>query len=105
MRFRRHRGNTCLPGEPKNNCKKVKEEPSSKQVKKERVNCGNGLKDKTDSRTPSSANLEEIAEVAEMSKQPSSTSLVGSVDATQQQPKQPWVRRKYELNIVIDLMF
>ncbi|XP_025602305.1 eukaryotic translation initiation factor 5B-like isoform X2 [Athalia rosae] len=36
VRFRRQRGNTCLPGEPKPNLKKVKEEPgTSSQVKKE----------------------------------------------------------------------
>ncbi|XP_046747629.1 uncharacterized protein LOC124412067 isoform X2 [Diprion similis] len=36
VRFRRQRGNTCLPGEPKPNTKKVKEEPGTlSQVKKE----------------------------------------------------------------------
>ncbi|XP_046466094.1 FK506-binding protein 5 isoform X3 [Neodiprion pinetum] len=36
VRFRRQRGNTCLPGEPKPNVKKVKEEPGTpSQVKKE----------------------------------------------------------------------
>lgn len=36
VRFRRQRGNTCLPGEPKPNIKKVKEEPNNvAQVKKE----------------------------------------------------------------------
>lgn len=36
VRFRRQRGNTCLPGEPKPNVKKVKEEPNNAaQVKKE----------------------------------------------------------------------
>lgn len=35
MRFRRQRGNTCLPGEPKPNMKRVKEEPGAlPQVKK-----------------------------------------------------------------------
>ncbi|XP_072753569.1 uncharacterized protein Pof isoform X3 [Anoplolepis gracilipes] len=36
VRFRRQRGNACLPGEPKSNVKKVKEESSNaEQVKKE----------------------------------------------------------------------
>lgn len=37
VRFRRQRGNTCLPGEPKPNVKKIKEEPKPnvKKVKDE----------------------------------------------------------------------
>lgn len=39
VRFRRQRGNACLPGEPKPNVKKVKEESSNAaQVKKEQNN-------------------------------------------------------------------
>lgn len=41
VRFRRQRGNTCLPGEPKNNAKKVKEEPSDNIVKTEQSSCSN----------------------------------------------------------------
>lgn len=39
VRFRRQRGNTCLPGEPKPNVKKVKEEPNnSAQAKEQKAN-------------------------------------------------------------------
>ncbi|XP_057337423.1 uncharacterized protein LOC130675644 isoform X2 [Microplitis mediator] len=41
VRFRRQRGNTCLPGEPKNNAKKVKEELSDDIVKTEQSSCSN----------------------------------------------------------------
>lgn len=42
VRFRRQRGNTCLPGEPKPNIKKVKEEPgATSQVKKGQFLCSN----------------------------------------------------------------
>ncbi|XP_034942457.1 uncharacterized protein Pof [Chelonus insularis] len=42
VRFRRQRGNTCLPGESKNNAKKVKEEPNDANVKKEVAATCNG---------------------------------------------------------------
>ncbi|XP_015123840.1 uncharacterized protein LOC107045937 [Diachasma alloeum] len=46
VRFRRQRGNTCLPGETKNNPKKVKDEVEEGGVKKEGASC-NGTESKT----------------------------------------------------------
>lgn len=59
VRFRRQRGNTCLPGEPKPNVKKVKEEPNNaEQAKKEQKT--NRTESKTNSKKEDSSNAGQV---------------------------------------------
>lgn len=108
VRFRRQRGNTCLPGEPKPNVKKVKEEPNSNsQVKKEQkanhteksgtkleTDIENRIQDnpsKVQNKTPSQ--VQSTIQEQNTNLQSSSSSIPTSVaSAKSAQQQQPWVR-------------
>lgn len=114
VRFRRQRGNTCLPGEPKPNVKKVKEEPNSsssnssqvnkeqkairgdKSVTKLETDVENRLQDNSNKvqNKPSSQAQEQSANL-QSSSSPTATSIA-SVKSGQQQQQQPWVQMSKE---------
>lgn len=102
VRFRRQRGNTCLPGEPKPNVKKVKEEPNSNsQIKKEqKVNHTekNVTKLETDIENRIQDNSSKVqnktsAQVQEQNAnlQSSSSTPTSIASAKSVQQQQPWV--------------
>lgn len=105
VRFRRQRGNTCLPGEPKPNVKKVKEEPNSNsQVKKEqKVNHADKNSSKLEINIESrrlqdnsNKTQSKISQIQEKSTnlQSSSSSVptsIASAKSAQLQQQQPWV--------------
>ncbi|KOX78025.1 Protein painting of fourth [Melipona quadrifasciata] len=117
VRFRRQRGNTCLPGEPKPNVKKVKEEPSSNsQVKKEQkanhaeksgtkleTNVENRIQDnstnsqsKVQNKTPSQVQNTIQEQNANLQSSSSSTpTSVASAKSAQQQ--QPWTGQSSQI--------
>lgn len=123
VRFRRQRGNTCLPGEPKPNVKKVKEEPNSNsQVKKDQkanhteksgtkleTDVENRIQDnstnpqsKVQNKTPSQ--VQNIIQEQNTNLQSSSSSTPTSVaSAKSAQQQQPWVRYIH-INICILLL-
>ncbi|XP_076171095.1 RNA binding domain-containing protein painting of fourth isoform X2 [Ptiloglossa arizonensis] len=104
VRFRRQRGNTCLPGEPKPNVKKVKEEPNSNsQVKKEqKVNHADKNSSKLEINIESrrlqdnsNKTQSKISQIQEKSTnlQSSSSSVptsIASAKSAQLQQQQPW---------------
>lgn len=104
VRFRRQRGNTCLPGEPKNNPKKVKNELDDNGVKNERADCNGGqrplqdgeVKDKTVD-NPQQSNTttnqhENNANLEQKLRSPSEHPTVSTSSVeTSQQPTQLWV--------------
>ncbi|XP_076281272.1 RNA binding domain-containing protein painting of fourth isoform X2 [Lasioglossum baleicum] len=106
VRFRRQRGNTCLPGEPKPNVKKVKEEPNSNsQVKNEQKtnhaeknvtnvesNVGNRLQDsssQTQNKVASQVPEQNSNLQTSTSSSPVPTSIA-SAKSAQLQQQQPW---------------
>ncbi|CAK9832400.1 Protein painting of fourth [Anthophora retusa] len=103
VRFRRQRGNTCLPGEPKPNVKKVKEEPNSNsQVKKEQkanhtdknvakseTNVENRLQDNSNKVQNKVSQVQEQNANVQSSSSPTPTSIA-SAKSAQQQQQQPW---------------
>lgn len=113
VRFRRQRGNTCLPGEPKPNLKKVKEEPGTpSQVKKEQslnsmqqnqTKLPTGRLNHVESLPMNNIVQDKGKQVSQSgvldpspSSEPSSTvstPSVASVNATVQLQQQPWVFR------------
>ncbi|CAD1473861.1 unnamed protein product, partial [Heterotrigona itama] len=113
VRFRRQRGNTCLPGEPKPNVKKVKEEPNSNsQVKKEQKanhteKSGTKLETDVENRiqdNPSKVQSKTLSQVQNTIQeqnanlQSSSSSIptsVASAKSTQQQ--QPWTGQSSQI--------
>lgn len=104
VRFRRQRGNTCLPGEPKPNVKKVKEESSNNsQVKKEQKANSTDKKLDTDveNRLQDNSNKTQNKAVPQVQEQntnlqstPSSPvpTSIASAKSVQQQQQQPWVK-------------
>lgn len=104
VRFRRQRGNTCLPGEPKPNVKKVKEEVNSNaQVKREqKLNHADktASKQDTDVANRIQDNLSKVQNKAlsqvpeqKTNVQSSSSSVPTSIapaKSVQQQQQQPW---------------
>ena len=103
VRFRRQRGNTCLPGEPKPNVKKVKEEPNgNSQVTKEQKanNAEKKLETDVENRLQDNSNKTQnkvASQVQEQSTnlQTSSTpspapTSIASAKSAQQQQQQPW---------------
>lgn len=101
VRFRRQRGNTCLPGEPKPNVKRVKLEPTNAtQAKEQKVN--NNEKNPTQQDGNQEENkVQDINKIQgkqniqteQQSTDTNSSQLPGSVTSvktTQQQ--QPWAR-------------
>ncbi|KAK0085157.1 hypothetical protein PV325_005696 [Microctonus aethiopoides] len=110
VRFRRQRGNTCLPGEPKNNPKKVKNELDDNGVKNERAECNGGqrprqdgeVKDKTaDNHQQSNTTTnqhENNANLEQKSRSPSEHPTVSTSSVeTSQQPTQLWTSQSSEL--------
>ncbi|KZC05034.1 PREDICTED: uncharacterized protein DDB_G0284459 [Dufourea novaeangliae] len=107
VRFRRQRGNTCLPGEPKPNVKKVKEEPNTNsQLKKEQKvnhadknlpnlerNVANILQENS-SKTQNKITSLEQEKCTNLQSSSSSSSPVptsiASVKSAQLQQQQPW---------------
>ncbi|XP_053980142.1 uncharacterized protein DDB_G0284459 isoform X2 [Hylaeus volcanicus] len=102
VRFRRQRGNTCLPGEPKPNVKKVKEEPNSNsQVKKEQkanhadknlskleTNIESRLQDNPNK--TSSQNQEQNTNLESSSPSSPVPTSIASAKTAQLQQQQPW---------------
>ncbi|XP_054014079.1 uncharacterized protein DDB_G0284459-like isoform X2 [Hylaeus anthracinus] len=102
VRFRRQRGNTCLPGEPKPNVKKVKEEPNSNsQVKKEQkanhadknlskleTNVESRLEDNPNK--TSSQNQEQNTNLESSSPSSPVSTSIASAKTAQLQQQQPW---------------
>ncbi|OAD62900.1 Protein painting of fourth, partial [Eufriesea mexicana] len=104
VRFRRQRGNTCLPGEPKPNVKKVKEEPNSNsQIKKEQkvnhteknvtkleTDIENRIQDNSNKvQNKTSAQVQE--QNANLQSSSSTPTSIASAKSVQQQQQQPWV--------------
>ncbi|XP_076631369.1 RNA binding domain-containing protein painting of fourth [Colletes latitarsis] len=104
VRFRRQRGNTCLPGEPKPNVKKIKEEPNSNsQVKKEQkannadknlskleTNVESRLQDNPNNTQNKTSQIQEQStNLQSFSSSPVPTSIA-SVKSAQLQQQQPW---------------
>lgn len=111
VRFRRQRGNTCLPGEPKPNVKKVKEEPNSNsQIKKEQkanhtekseakleTDIGNRIQDNSSKmQNKTSSQVQEQNANLQSSSSSTPTSIASAKSAQQQQP---WV------NILIYILY
>ncbi|XP_071858287.1 RNA binding domain-containing protein painting of fourth isoform X1 [Bombus fervidus] len=101
VRFRRQRGNTCLPGEPKPNIKKVKEEPNSNsQIKKEQkanhtekneakleTDVGNRIQDNSSKmQNKTSSQVQEQNANLQSSSSSTPTSIASAKSAQQQQP-------------------
>lgn len=103
VRFRRQRGNTCLPGEPKSNSKKVKEEPSDVNVKTEQSSCTNNQTSQNNQNNKTSKNVQQI--IGTVSSRSESNSTTKNIDVRfssdnspitvipteSSQQKQPWV--------------
>ncbi|XP_011303716.1 uncharacterized protein Pof [Fopius arisanus] len=81
VRFRRQRGNTCLPGETKSNSKKVKDELEEGGVQKERISCN----------TTESSMKADIASKENNSIQRDKNSVAPT--AIIQQQNQPWTSK------------
>ncbi|XP_076384740.1 RNA binding domain-containing protein painting of fourth isoform X1 [Megalopta genalis] len=106
VRFRRQRGNTCLPGEPKPNVKKVKEEPNSNaQVKNEQKanhadksvtilgnNIGNRIQESSNqTQNKVTSQVPEQNTNLQTSTSPSSVpTSIASAKSAQLQQQQPW---------------
>lgn len=105
VRFRRQRGNTCLPGEPKPNVKKVKEElTNNSQVKKElKVNhvdknitkseadIENRLQDNSNKVQNKASSQNQDQKTSSQSPSSSTPTSIASAKSAQQQQQQPWV--------------
>ncbi|XP_017876543.1 uncharacterized protein LOC108622916 isoform X3 [Ceratina calcarata] len=104
VRFRRQRGNTCLPGEPKPNVKKVKEEPSNisstkkdqllnhvdKNISESKTDVGNRLQDSSSKiQNNACSQVQEQNVNLQSSSSPTPTSIAPAKSAQQQQ-QQPW---------------
>lgn len=109
VRFRRQRGNTCLPGEPKPNVKKTKEEPNSNsQIKKcQKVNYieksvtkleteENKVQDNCNKMQNKTSQIQEQNTNLQSSSSSSAPTSITSSKSGQQQ--QPWVQ-VYCINI------
>lgn len=104
VRFRRQRGNTCLPGEPKPNIKKTKEEPNSNsQIKKcQKVNhiekSVTKLETDTENKVQDNCNkmqnkTSQIQEQNTNLQSSSSSSIPTSITSAKSgQQQQPWVQ-------------
>ena len=104
VRFRRQRGNTCLPGEPKPNVKKVKEElTNNSQVKKElKVNhvdknitkseadVENRLQDNSSKVQNKASSQNQDQKTISQSPSSSTPTSIASAKSAQQQQQQPW---------------
>lgn len=99
VRFRRQRGNTCLPGEPKPNVKKIKEEPNNtSQAKEQKAN--NNEKQTTqqdtngENRLQDNANKAQNKSVNQIQQQNTDTNqssqLPASVTSVKTAQQQPW---------------
>lgn len=107
VRFRRQRGNTCLPGEPKPNIKKTKEESNSNsQVKKcQKVNhiekSMTKLEADTENKVQDNCNkMQNKIQIQEQNTnlQSSSSSTPTSVTSAKSgQQQQPWVQIYYQI--------
>lgn len=99
VRFRRQRGNTCLPGEPKPNVKKVKEEPSNaSQAKEQKVNNNEKKTTQQDSsnggnRLQNNAKTQgkQNSQTQQQSTDTQSSQLPASVTSVKTAQQQPWV--------------
>ncbi|KAF7388128.1 hypothetical protein HZH66_010895 [Vespula vulgaris] len=98
VRFRRQRGNTCLPGEPKPNVKKVKEEPSNaSQAKEQKVNNNEKKTTQQDSsngenRLQDNAKTQgkQNSQTQQQSTDTQSSQLPASVTSVKTAQQQPW---------------
>ncbi|KAH0568257.1 uncharacterized protein LOC123268660 isoform X1 [Cotesia glomerata] len=105
VRFRRQRGNTCLPGEPKSNTKKVKEEPNNVNVKTEQSSCTNNQTSKNNHNNKTSEDIQQtIGTVSSRSESNNTTknidvrfssdnSPITVIPTEISQQKQPWTEK------------